>query len=140
TRRQVVCEARPISPPPRRRRDQLARPKGSLFELRYRFSSFCSPLVNFPEECSAQRPAFWYCCRDLIAILRIGLAGVRDRSFDDVFAADLREACRDVRDQSLLLLVAHQPVEVSGLNEVVVVAMMHRRVISGEPGDFDWRR
>ena len=32
--------------------------------------------------------------------------------------------------------LAHQPVEIATLNEVVVVAMLHRGMTSGEAGDF----
>ena len=74
-----------------------------------------------------------------IGILRVGSAKVRDGTFDDVFAANSREARSDVRDESLFLRVGHQAVEISGLNEVVVIAMTLGRMISGEPGDFNWR-
>src|SRR5271167_2910448 len=87
----------------------------------------------------AQHPMLCHRTRDLIAILGIGFAEVPDRTFDDIFAAHLRQAGCDVRDQSLLLLIAHQPVEISGLNEVIVVAMVHKCMIFGEPRDLDRR-
>jgi hypothetical protein len=78
--------------------------------------------------------------RNLVAILRIGFAEVPDRTFDDIFAANLREARSNVRDQSLLRCFAHQPVEIAGLSEVVAVAMMYGRMISGESRDLNRRK
>src|SRR5208282_127866 len=74
-----------------------------------------------------------------IAKLRIGTAEVPDRTFNNVFAANLRKARCDVFDQPLLLLFAHDAVESARQNEVVVIAMTYRRVVSRKLGDFDRR-
>ncbi len=64
---------------------------------------------------------------------------MRDRTFDDIVLADLRQMHRNVRDQMhrnvrdqvFLLGFAHETVEVTGLNEVIILGVMLRRVIPG---------
>ena len=66
-----------------------------------------------------------------IAIVPVRIAEMRDRTLDDIVLADLREMHRNVRDQVFLLGFAHETVEVTGLNEVIILGVMPRRVIPG---------
>jgi hypothetical protein len=68
----------------------------------------------------AQHPLLCHRPGNLIAIFWICFAEMPDQTFDDIFASDFRKSGRDVRDQSLLLLIARQTVEMPSLNEIVV--------------------
>src|SRR5690606_9287039 len=54
--------------------------------------------------------------------------------------ADLGEAAGDVGDQAVLLLGGHQPVELTGLEEVVVLGVLRGGVGAGVAGHGERRR
>src|SRR5439155_1077392 len=69
--------------------------------------------------------------RQSAAIVRISIAEMSDRAFDNILAAHLSEAGRDIVDKALFLVLAHQTVKRAGLRKIVVFAMLDRQVGSG---------